>query len=511
VTPERPFRWFLGVLFAGTLAVSLVSEVQEAKGRAATPVETRTAIDNGLQNGGTYTLPAGVVEVDRWPTLTSGCTLKGDPRGTTVMRAAQTPTMNSSAPGLGYTNVSDVSGPLRVGEWVYRFQYAWWWQPDAAKALLCKVSKVTADSYATEPAPDPRHNVILRFRQAWPCGSPQENADKVTLTVAPAGLSVGQWVYVTDGPSVADAARGEYRQIKAINGQVVSLHGRLRQSYGPAVLAWTEPLVGATVTDLRIESPSHGDHVPWSGMVKGCVNFRMERCSFNGMADLICCTDATVVDCSGPAFQLNTTSGCRMDRCRFGALYMEESASDIDVTNSEFGRGRVDIQNCVTGWFGCDRLRFRNCRIIGAGSEVWPPPSPFNLGGKDCSLIDIEVAASRGGAATYLSGAGIIVRGWRGDGPVYVLGSKGASVSQVRVPYLELTPADPAIQNVAVDCSYVNAGTGWQTLACQPWKASATSPQPKQVPQKSVQAKPKSALHERLRSLNQNAQPGNSP
>lgn len=478
--------------------VALVAVVLAAIGQTPTaptnPTANRIALDAALSQGGTATLPAGVVPVDRPPTLTSGSTLRGDPKGSTLIVTGWAPTLKVAAAGLGYAEVGHVDTPMQIGDWVYRYLFDWQYA-GTVRPQLCRVTAMSSrTTYTTVPPPHPQHNAILRFRKAWPCGQPKEGDTSVSLSDVPAvGLVAGMSVYVTDGPSVADAARGEHRRIVRVAGNTVTLDRPLRLNYGPAVLADIAAIEGATIQDCTIDAPANGNPVTWAAMFKGCVGLKVNRVRFTGAADLVACGDAVVSDCSGPALQLNTTVGCRVERCRFGALYCEEATSDVDVVDCEFGGPqRHPDANCVTGHFHCDRLRFYRCRVVGAGRAQWPPPGAFSLSGRDIRLIDCEVTASRGGASG-VQGDGLTIRGLTSDAALFVYQpTQRASLAQIRGSYVELVDGTAG---VAVDVAKIKAGTGWQQVACEAWApqgAQAIRRPPAPVPQRSP-------IHERLR------------
>lgn len=467
---------YVGLLAGVAFAVAaLTSGPPSVAAKAATPKDSRLAIEAGLATAGSYTLPAGTTAVDQPPRIGSRCTLQGDPKsGSTLTIAAAPPTINAVAPGIGYASPADISGVMQPGDWVYRYTFDWYLDPTAPKPLLCQVAKVAPDgSYATSPASHPRHNAVLRFRRAVPCGQPKEGDSAVSLSNVPtAWVVAGLPVYVTDGPSVADAAKGEHRRIVSVSGNTVRLDRPLRQSYGLAVLAWIEPIEGATVRDLTIDAPSHGAGVVWAAQFKGHTGLRIENVVFRGQVDLTTCGDAVVNNVTAPALNVNTTTGLVVERCRIGAFYLEEACLDVDAVGCEFGPGRHEAQNCVTGWFACERLRFTRCRVVGAGRAQWPPPSAFHLHGRGMEVVDCEVASSQGGSS-YLGGDGLTVRGLRSDGGVFVVGAAGASVAHARTPYLDLGDGS----GVAVDCAKVRVGTGWQQVACEAWAARGVQAQ----------------------------------
>lgn len=485
------FADFCPALAAILLGLALAFQ-GDAPARVATPLDNRLAIEAGCVPGGTHTLAAGVTTVDTSPKLSSRSTLQGDVKGSTLRSASSGPTLNIYAEGLGYTQTDHVNTPMQVGDWVYRFQFGAWWSAGKSNLLLCQVTRILPNgTYQTNPPPHPKHDAILRFKRAYPCGEPREGADSVTLTVAADGLSVGQLVFVTNGPADADAARGEHRRIVSIADRTVTLDRPLRQSYGPAVVAWIEPPENVTVRNLRVESLPNGNPVRWAAQFKGHVGLRLENVSFDGMTDLVTCGDAVVSGFSGPALQINTTVGARVERSRLGALYLEESASDITVTDCELGVGRHPDANIVTAWFHCSRVSLHRCRLIGAGRDQWPPPAAIHMQGKDMSVIDCEVVATRPNSWSYLGGEGLMVRGLRSDAPVQLMGSsKRASVHGVRSPYVELVGGTPADGNTIVDASKVVTAVGWQAVACQAWTANqpgATAPQaPKAEPKRAA-------------------------
>jgi hypothetical protein len=457
-----------------------------------TPQQNREAIERDCANGGTCTLPAGVTVVDSPPVLSSRCTLQGDPaKGSTLSVVSGGLTINALASGLGYTEAGHVAQPVAVGEWLYRFKYDAYVIPGSPAPLLCRVVKVASDGYQTSPAPDPRHDAVLRFGRAWPVGQPKEGDTVLALANVPAtGLSAGMAIYVCDGPSVANASRGEHRRIVSVSGNRATLDRPLRQAYGNAVIASVGTLENVTVRNVVVAAPATGALVGWSAQFKGASGLRLERCHFAGICDVVSSGGAVVSECSGPALQFNTSVGCRVERCSFGAFYAEEAAGDIDVVDCEFGVGRAEPQNCCTGWFACERLRFTRCRVVGAGRAQWPPPSAFHLHGREMSVIDCETCAHRGGS-TYLGGDGLTVRGLRSDAGVFVTSGKGASISHVRGPHVEFYDGSGG---VAVDVAklWPVAGQGWQQIACEPWSATGFA-----VPQRAPAPKQRQPMYHR--------------
>lgn len=454
-------------IIGGVVLMVVSFALPDAPAKVATPRDNRLAIESALQAGGVYTLPAGVTTVDQAPKLTTGCTLAGDPKaGSTLKSLQNAPALAGFAPGMGYASVSDISGPVQVGEWMFRFKFGQW---DAKpRSILCRVTAVTGNGFITNPRGDPGDS-FLRFRKAWPCGSPQEGQSGITLLVPSDGMTVGQWMYVTDGPS-ADAGRGEYRKVVAIDSTRITLDAPLKMSYGPAVLAWTEPLVGITVRDLRAESASSNQVANWVAAFKGTVNLKIERCDFGGMADVISSSGAVLSNLTGGAVQFNTSTDCRVQDSRVGSIYCEEESQDITVERCLIGHGRYLPQNCVTAFFRVRRLTFRDCRIVGAGSTTWPPPSAFNLHADDSQIVDCEVANSVG-AWTYFGGDRLTIHRFRSDGGVDFTGGAGISAAHLRGAYYQFRDTTNK-GNVILDAVNVRPGrTGWGESLVTDWKA----------------------------------------
>lgn len=451
----------------------------------------RETIEAQLADGGRCELPAGVVAVDAPPTFTSGCELIGHRSGSVLRNMGQGPVIKAMAPGLGYTTTQDITGPVEVGEWMFRYPYGK--HEQKPRSVLCRVVQIEP-SLQTDPAGESGDS-LLRFRRAWPCGTPAEGADKVTLSAPADGIKVGQWMYVTDGPS-ADAARGEFRRIASIEGMVVRFNEPLRMSYGPAALAWVEPLVGVTLRNVTVEVQPNEHVVPWGCMFKGTVGLRIERCDFGGACDVITSSGAVIEDCRGGPLQLNTTTDSRIERCRQACFYAEEECQDIGLRDCVFGHGRAAIQNCITAYFRCRRLHFRNCRIVGAGSTKWPPPSAFNVHANDSTVVDAEVTGSIGGWSLF-GGSGLLIRGFRTDGPLQILKTRDSSVSQIHGPYVELVPGKADDGNRIVDATNVRVGTGWQAFAVSEWKPmvqaapAAGPPEPHTAKSKGTPVPPK--------------------
>lgn len=445
----------------------------------------REAIEAQLADGGRCELPAGVVAVDAPPRFTSGCTLIGHRDGSVLRNLGPGPAIKAMAPGLGYTAAEDIAGPVQVGDWVFRYPYGKW--DRKPRSVLCRVVRVEPD-VQTEPAGEAGDSFV-RFRRAWPCGRPAEGADTVTLSVPPEGITPGQWVYVTDGPS-ADACRGEFRRVVGADGPSVRLDAPLRMGYGPAALTWVEPLVGVTVRDVKVEAQPNTQLVPWTCLFKGTVNLRLERCEFNGLCDVITSSGTVIADCRNGPIHLNTATECRIERCRHMYLYAEEETQDVAARDCVFGHNRPAGQNCVTAHYRCRRFRFHDCRIIGAGSKTWPPPSAFNLFADDSILVDTEVADSIGGW-TLLGGERLVVRGFRTDGAFQVLKARGASLAQIRGPFVELVAGRADDGNRIVDANNVMVGLGWQAFGVGEWKKAQSAPKsvPKETPKPKSQGK----------------------
>ncbi len=484
---------------AALVALASLAGADGTTAPAATATENRAAIEAALRDGGTATLPAGITVVDRAPLITSGAKLIGDARGSTLRGLSSSPVLLGMAGGMGYTAVTDVAGPVQVGDWMFRFQFGQW--NARPRSTICRVTAVNATGMVTEPKGQPT-DCFLRFRKAWPCGQPKEGDSSVTLAEKSTTILVGQWMYVTDGPS-ADAGRGEYRRVVGVEGAVIRLNQPLRMSYGPALLAWTEPLVDVVVKGVRFENAPNANPVAWTGMFKGTVGLRLIDCDFGGAnayggaVDVISSSGAVIEGCTGGPLQLNTATDIRVERCRLPCLYAEEECQDVLVRDCVFGPGHHPAQNAFTAAFRCRRFAAERVRIETAGRAEWPPPGAFAVSGSSMSFVDCEVAASRGGASSF-GGDGLVVRGLRSDGGVYVYApTRGASLAQIRAPYLELVAGGASDANVAVDCAAVVVGQGWQAVACREWRAVAGAQPRRAVPT----VAPRPTLHERLRTV----------
>src|SRR5207244_3886316 len=75
----------------------------------------------------------------------------------------------------------------------------------------------------------------------------------------PVLFSLGSTVYVTDGPTAANEARGEFRTLMAIDPitKTVMLDRPLRMSYKDPALARMKPVRDVTLRNLTIAQPLH--------------------------------------------------------------------------------------------------------------------------------------------------------------------------------------------------------------------------------------------------------------
>lgn len=461
-------------------------------------------INSQLASGGTCQLPPATIPVAGPPKLTSGCRLVGHEGRTVLRNTVGGPALNSFADGLGYTEIGHIVRPLEVDEYLYWFRYDGYWGPFGQCATLARVTSVVNGRPVTSPPMDrEKHTAVLRFKKAWPCGTPAAGNQFVTLSPPDAPPAIGMTVFVTDGPSIANAGRGEFRKVAAVEGAKIWLDSPLRMNYGAAVLADINVIENVTVEGVRVESMPNDEHYTWTAIFKGHVGLKIQGVSFNGRSDIITSRDAVVQGCYDTPLQFNTATDCHVRGCRLPSFYAEEACRDIFVSDTTFGP--VVGNNVITGYFAVEALKFFRVTVVGAGNLVYGwPASAFNLDGPDMTLRDITVAGSTGGGS-YIGGNRLLIDGYNADSTLDVTSGSGAAISHVRSPYAHFRPNNAA--GVLFDVENLAGGEGWTKIACVNWQAPRRTMlqtlglQKTEVPKKAPKPLIGATLHDRLKRL----------
>jgi hypothetical protein len=444
---------------------------------APTATANRQWIEGQLAGGAVVTLPAGVVHVDRGLRLPSGSTLigQGADRTRLVNSVTGAPfgdncTLNLQPPtppvgyADGWTGLSADRRSCAISGDLARYGagatvYAWQWDGYDNKPGGQSRQRLTVT--ATDPAakrvtfdqPLGPTAGALKWVAGPACDDLPEGATVARVRRGPAGVAVGDRVFVTDGPSLANEARGEWRAVVAVDALAVTLDRPLRRAYTLPALAVGPPLAGITVRDLTVALPANGQSQPL--FAKFATGLRFDRVRFGGVAEFTSSADVLLTDCSATdALKLNGAHDVEVRGGRWQNVYAEEGAFDVTLDGLRVGPCPV---NGITTTLGCERFSVRRCRIEGVRNV------PLSSAGLGNVVQDVDVI--RGGAPCYLSGDGLRVSGLRADVEVMVQSGTGQSLAQVRAPLLSLGWPGAGMGpsgGAAVDCAPVRVlGGKW--------------------------------------------------
>lgn len=345
--------------------------------------------------GQTLRLPAGVIHVDRAVVLKpehSGITIEGEGPQTVLKNSHDAsdfwtiPAIVAEGGGLGYadpftadddrrrvtlTETADLRAYV-PGRLVYSFRWDGYTKPDPGQHVTRHrvVRQIGFRRLELDTPVDPKAD-MLKWLDAAPIRGPKEGAVSVAIE-EPANLSmfaVGNTVLVTDGATMANEARGEFRLVTAIeqNPPAVRLDRPLRWSYAaPSALVHVRPITNVTFRNLTFGKPVHEQGMACT--FKFCTNFRFDRVHCDFVFNFGACAKFQFNDCvSVESLNLNTCQDIVINGGKYRAFYFEEGCGDIDATDCVIGPA---FQNGVMTVVDCERLRLTRCRIF--GSAIMP-------------------------------------------------------------------------------------------------------------------------------------------
>jgi len=416
----------------------------------------REAIENGLVNGGIVQLERGVYQLDRGLMLDerhSGCTLRGRGPGATRLINAFTPspyiancTFSTMPFPTGYNDPWDaVSGNsihipeaftwvdfayFRPGDVVWTFKWNGYWGGVPMPRARRVVQKVDVQSRSvTLEAPPPQDHNSLKWSRGCPIEDVSEGDTKVTLQSDETNLyTVGQWIYVTAGPSTAHEATGEYRKVVSVEGHDLNVERPLRRAYTGAAAVRGPFVSDVTVEDLTIGNPVNVASNPM--VLKFLVNGRFKNV-VGGLCNSGAAATCAYLDfdgcefTSGTGFGLNTSHDVAFRNCKLGTFTAEEACMDITVVDSLVFAVR-GIHGIQAGLF-CERFQIRNSRIEGFGypGSGGGNGSPFVMDGRDHVIQNVKVRYTNSTTGSFLSGDNFRIDNLDHDVGVYFINGKG--------------------------------------------------------------------------------------
>lgn len=423
----------------------------------------RILLENMLDRsaGKVIRLPAGVIHVDRAVTLKpehSGVTIQGEGPQTVLVNSHDiatfwtNPSLVALGTGLGYAD--DVDGaPDGVhvtleDAAVHRdyepgtLVYAWVWdghtKPEIGQLTTRRrvVRRIGLRDLELDGPVDSRCDK-LKWLDAAPIHGPKEGEKSVVLEDAADlhGFGVNQTILITDGPTMANEARGEFRTITDIDRSPPRVHvdRPFRCSYAaPAALVRIRVVKDVTLKDFTIGKPPHPKAVAAS--FKFCTGWRLENVRSQwylaiGGASQFMITNCDIEDQT----DLNTCHDIQMLSSRLRGLYLEEGCFDIGATNCKIGPSGT---NGVYGVFHCERMRLTRVQIT--ESTVMP----IVLGGRQNTVEAVVVEKTRDARnLCYIDGEGTTTSDLSSDVGVVFRAGLRQVVADVQAP--AVTFGDP--------------------------------------------------------------------
>jgi hypothetical protein len=429
----------------------------------------RQAIEQGLLGGQTLFLPAGAISLDQAVSLTadhSGCTLAGAGPQTVLVSAGQGPRfpLNGTFAILGmmdtvgysdaatfspgaFQPVGDLSN-YQTGRVVYAWQFNGPWLAGGSGRTRLVVTTVTSETglvgFQGPQPPDTSRSV--KWLRASPIQDVKAGDLRVTLENPDDSklFLPGQWVYVTDGPSLANEARGEFRRVVALSGNVATLDRPVRQSYTAAGLVDARPVENVTLRDLTLAQPPTGAGPLY---FRGCVNLRLERVTLGRPGDPFVrasnamCGYLTLRDCTDNAsVLLNTSHDVLVTGGRYHGLGGEEQCQDVTVRDVLISSAADAVWG--TSWqVGCanvtmDNVFFTGCgNIQGHGAIMSDARHSRFL---NCRVRDTQPGTPGVGAWCLLAGDRTKLENLESDAPVLFSGGKNLTVRNCQAQGWEL-------------------------------------------------------------------------
>lgn len=491
----------------------MLKKIVPDKDDLPTSKANRELIESSLLGGGNLTLSNGTIHLDQqlsFGPLHSGGTLKGmgpatilrnshttvnglnatlslQGLGVAYMHGASVSSdgvayiLDPSIPGTGlpWNNQGSQSWILKPGNVVYAFiydEYLTKVPPLSRKRYTISSFDPTTRHLELDSKPDPG---LLMLK--WMDGSPIEDAEEGSRTVKLSEVSQalqfppGRYVFVTDGPSVANSSKGEHRRVLAsdsLNG-LITLDEPLIRSYTQATLARMNPPAGITVSKLTLGQPVHLDANPLTCYF--AVDLKLDRIRFFVPDDpqtteqsIAACGRLTLVDCASLGqLSLNGVHDVLIDGGVYGGIYGEEAATATIMRNITV-RANPKLSawppNGVAWRLGCDRLRIERTRIEGFGGHHpgGGATSPLALEGRNLLLREVTIVNSvntPGYSSSFLDSDKGVVDRLLSDLPVSIKAGKGWKVEKCAVAGWELRSGTTGVMTGCVPTP--RATFGW--------------------------------------------------
>lgn len=385
--------------------------------------------------------PNVTIKLDRAFQPVSGTTIDGN--GSTIQNSFDptTRTIQARGTGLGYFSSGKVVGPnafmladpneavyFKSGQPVYLWRLDGFQNPDGVGGLrtLHGIKSVVGATINLVPggAPlDPRINSAKWFSNAVYVGDVKAGLQQFVLPTSI--YKTGDWVQITEGPSLANEGRSEWHRVvstpiatfqllrnappmfskvtAATSG--INIEEPVQRNYSAAVLAQATPVTSVTLKNLTVELPA--DKTSWSTQINYGHSWRLDNCVIKGTWSQVASQFVTMTNCTIDNLSLNSCAHFQFINCQFGTVWLEEGTFDVTFSGCVF-------QKTFSGNTGIERINLRACRLLaGPGNFIGlqAPGSTY-----DALTLD---------ATAYIGGDGVTIRNCRGS---IVLGQGGGLV-----------------------------------------------------------------------------------
>jgi hypothetical protein len=420
----------------------------------------RLILENMLSDaaGKVIKLPAGTIHLDRALRLTpehSGVTIEGSAPATHLRNSHDTtyfwtsPSIVAVGAGFGYADLleekpngsqvtlqdADALKNYEVGKLVYAFHWDGYTEKGVGQLATRRlvVRRSGFRSIDLDEPIDARCN-RLKWLDAVRIRGPAEGDRSATLEDRNDlnALPIGTTVQVTDGPTLANEARGEFRTIIARESDPprVTFDRPLRTTFAAgAALVRVKSVRDVKLRDLTIDVPRNPKSV--AAVFKYCTGWQLERMHFNSYLNVAGSAQFQLKNCEcDEQFDLNTCHDFAIQGGHYRGFYMEEGCFDVALSDCRIGPSAV---NGVCTVVGCERLRLSRVQIKGS-TEM-----PITIGGRECVVEAVTVEGTKNPAnACYLQGERLRATDLKSDILVNFRGGLQQTVKGIHAPRVML-------------------------------------------------------------------------
>lgn len=224
----------------------------------------------------------------------------------------------------------------------------------------------------------------------------------------------GDFVLLTEGPSVANEGRDEWRRVVQVVGSTIYLDLPASRNYTLAILAKARPTLHVKLDSVTMNAPALG--VLESFAVKYGLGWQVYNCTLNGNSGMAGCSSWTVKGCTINAMQINSCENMSYINSTFGSAGMEECCTTNRFMGCTFGPSAVPL-SCNTL---VERAEIRGCTITGATSQ------PIGLTCNDLIVDGLDVVSTGGGASgCFFIGDRMTLMNIRADCDIFIQQGEG--------------------------------------------------------------------------------------